>query len=86
MPCGGVAACTAASKLVKIKFNRSIKFNLSKIKKGELYFKSGKEILPGDYVVIDNNDTKIYKQDEFVRKFRVVYDMRDRIGSFYSID
>jgi hypothetical protein len=49
-------------------------------------FKSGKEILPGDYVVIDNNDTKIYKQDEFVRKFRVVYDMRDRIGSFYSID
>jgi len=44
MPCGGVAACTAASKLVKIKFNRSIKFNLSKIKKGELYFQSGKEI------------------------------------------
>ena len=49
-------------------------------------FKSGKEILPGDYVVIENNDIKVYKQDDFVRKFRVVYDMRDRIGNFYSMD
>jgi hypothetical protein len=49
-------------------------------------FKSGKEILPGDYIVIENNDIKVYKQDEFVRKFRVVYDMRDRIGNFYSMD
>lgn len=49
-------------------------------------FKSGKEVLPGDYIVIENGNIQVYKQDEFVRKFRVVYDMRDRIGSFYSID
>jgi len=49
-------------------------------------FKSGEEVLPGDYIVIENNDIKVYKQDEFVRKFRVVYDMRDRIGNFYSMD
>jgi hypothetical protein len=48
--------------------------------------KSGKDVLPGDYIVIENSELRIYKQEEFVRKFRIVYDIRDRIGNFMSED
>jgi hypothetical protein len=48
--------------------------------------KSGREILPGDYIVIENGELKIYKQSEFVTKFKIVYDIRDRLGNFMSED
>ena len=56
---------------------------------GTLYkftLKSGREVLPGDYIVIENSDVKIYNQSEFMTKFKIVYDIRDRIGNFMSED
>lgn len=48
--------------------------------------KSGKDVLPGDYIVVENNELKIYKQSEFITKFKIVYDLRDRLGNFMSED
>lgn len=48
--------------------------------------KSGREVLPGDYIVIESGDVKIYNQSEFMTKFKIVYDIRDRLGNFMSED
>ena len=54
--------------------------------KYKLILKDGQDVRSGDYIVIKDNKFFIYTQDEFISKYRIVYDMRDRIGSFYSID
>lgn len=51
----------------------------------------GRDIMPNDYVVLDNGNKKIYKQDEFIRRYDLVYDSRqytnyDRLGNFMSED
>jgi hypothetical protein len=48
--------------------------------------KSGIEVLPGDYIVIENGVIKTYKQSEFMSKFKIVYNLKDRLGNFMSED
>lgn len=52
----------------------------------KITFKDATEVMPGDYIVIEDNKKLIYKQDDFVRTYKIVYDNRNRLGNFYSID
>jgi hypothetical protein len=49
-------------------------------------FSSSKQCYPNGYIVIENQEPIPYTQDEFIKKYQVAYSIRDRIGSFYSID
>jgi hypothetical protein len=49
-------------------------------------FGDGQKCFPNSYIVVEQNSPVVYTQDEFIRKYQVVYDLRDRIGSFYSMD
>ena len=49
-------------------------------------FPSGKQCFPNGYIVLENKEPIPYTQDEFILKYQVTYNTRDRIGSFYSID
>lgn len=52
----------------------------------KIVFADSKEVMPGDYIVMENNNKVIYKQNEFISKYKIVYDSRDRMSNFYSID
>ena len=61
----------------------------SNVDAGESYkiiFNDGSVVMPGDYILMIDGKPVVCEQKEFVTKYRIVYDMRDRIGSFYSID
>ena len=49
-------------------------------------FDDGIKCFPNSYIVMEQNKPVVYTQDEFSVKYQVVYDLRDRLGSFYSID
>ncbi len=49
-------------------------------------FGDGQKCFPNGYIVIEDEKPIPYTQEEFIRKYQVVYSIRDRIGSFYSID
>jgi len=49
-------------------------------------FPSGKQCFPNGYIVLENKEPIPYTQDEFILKYQVTYNTRDRIGSFYSMD
>ena len=42
--------------------------------------------MPGDYIILIDGKPVVCPQKEFVSKYKIVYDLRDRMGSFYSID
>lgn len=51
----------------------------------------GRDVMPNDYVIVDKNEKKIYKQDEFVRRYDIVYDSHryndyNTLGNFMSED
>lgn len=52
----------------------------------KIIFNDGSVVMPGDYILMIDGKPVICTQTEFVTKYRIVYDLRDRIGSFYSID
>lgn len=52
----------------------------------KIILNDGQDVRRGDYIVIKDNSFFVYTQEEFVSKYRIVYDMRDRIGNFYSMD
>lgn len=57
----------------------------------KLTLTDGRDIMPNDYVVINDGYKKIYKQDEFVRRFDVMYDSHryndlNALGNFLSDD
>ena len=52
----------------------------------KIIFNDGSVVMPGDYILMIDGKPIVCSQKEFVTKYRIVYDMRDRIGSFYSID
>jgi hypothetical protein len=52
----------------------------------KIIFNDGSVLMPGDYILMIGGNPVVCSQKEFVTKYRIVYDMRDRIGSFYSID
>ncbi len=49
-------------------------------------FGDGQKCFPNCYIVVEQSKPVVYTQEEFVSKYQVAYDLRDRIGSFYSID
>jgi len=49
-------------------------------------FPSGKQCFPNSYIVMEQNKPVVYTQEDFITKYQIVYDLRDRIGAFYSID
>ena len=49
-------------------------------------FGDGQKCFPNSYIVIEQSKPVVYTQEEFVTKYQVAYDLRDRIGSFYSMD
>lgn len=51
----------------------------------------GRDIMPNDYIVVDGGEKKIYKQEEFIRRYDIVYDSNryneyNIIGNFMSND
>jgi len=52
----------------------------------KIIFNDGSVVMPGDYILMIDGKPIVCNQKEFVTKYRIVYDMRDRIGSFYSMD
>lgn len=49
-------------------------------------FGDGQKCFPNCYIVMEQNTPIVYTQEDFITKYQIVYDLRDRIGSFYSID
>lgn len=49
-------------------------------------FGDGTKCFPNSYIVMEQNTPVVYTQEEFITKYQIVYDLRDRLGSFYSID
>ncbi len=49
-------------------------------------FSSSKQCYPNGYIVIENQEPIPYTQDEFIKKYQVVYNLRDRVGNFYTTD
>ena len=49
-------------------------------------FGDGQKCFPNSYIVVEQNKPIVYTQEEFNGKYQIVYDLRDRIGAFYSID
>lgn len=49
-------------------------------------FGDGQKCFPNSYIVMEQNKPTVYTQEEFITKYQIVYDLRDRLGSFYSID
>jgi len=51
----------------------------------------GRDVMPNDYVILDGADKRIYKQEEFVRRYDIVYDSRqynnyNTLNNFMSDD
>lgn len=51
----------------------------------------GRDIMPNEYIIIDGGDKKIYKQEEFVRRYDIIYDSDrynnlNKLGNFLSDD
>ena len=51
-----------------------------------IIFGDGQKCFPNSYIVVEENKPIVYSQEEFITKYQIVYDLRDRIGAFYSID
>jgi hypothetical protein len=49
-------------------------------------FSSNKQCFPNSYIVLEKQEPTPYTQEEFIRKYQVVYNVRDRIGNFYTTD
>ena len=49
-------------------------------------FSSSKQCFPTGYIVLENQEPIPYTQDEFIKKYQVVYNLRDRVGNFYTTD
>jgi hypothetical protein len=49
-------------------------------------FKSGTEVLPGNYIVIKDGIPNVYSQSEFITKYKIVYDVRDRLHPYMLLD
>lgn len=52
----------------------------------KIIFNGGSVVMPGDYIILIDGKPVVCPQKEFVSKYKIVYDLRDRMGSFYSID
>lgn len=49
-------------------------------------FKSGTEVFPGNYIVIKEGIPTVYSQSEFMTRYTVVYDIRDRLHPYMLLD
>ena len=47
---------------------------------------SREESLPGQYIVNESKGYSIYSEKQFLEKYEVVYDNRNKIGNFLADD
>ena len=55
-------------------------------KEYKILFKTGQEAPPDSYIVMENSIPVIYSQSNFINKYQIIYDMRDRISPFMTND
>ena len=52
----------------------------------KIIFKDGSEAIPGNYIVIKEGIPVVYSQSEFITRYTVVYDIRDRLFPYMLLD
>lgn len=52
----------------------------------KIVFENGTEVMPGNYIVIENSEPVIYSQSEFISNYKVVYDIRERLHTYMLLD
>jgi hypothetical protein len=58
----------------------------NELKEYKILFKTGQEAHPNSYIVMENSMPVIYSQSDFINKYQIIYDMRDRISPFMTND
>jgi len=76
----------ASAKEAVEKWDCVIQRNENYDNKYVITFSSSKQCFPNGYIVLENQEPTPYTQEEFIRKYQVVYNVRDRIGNFYTTD